>query len=450
MPNARSIHIGLNYVDPGAYNGWDGELSGCINDATDMQSIADNLGYSSTRLIDSEATSYRVISEIGQAADELESGDILFLSYSGHGGQVDDVNGEEDDILDETWCLWDRQLVDDELYCLWSRFNPGVRVVVLSDSCHSGTVLRMLKTVEDMTQKMNRTREIPSPEQKATLESLSRAIGIEPKELSKATARSKRGSTRALSKSRSRGPAIAAPPPSNLFGVPKRIPADVQDLVNRSYRDVYASAQYLAGPAERANVSATVILISGCQDDQLSMDGSGNGLFTEKLKAAWNDGAFSGNYEDFCNTIRASMPAKQQPNYYVVGASNPTFEGQSPFEIGDGTEVPFSPSPEWTEEPIEPSYSNVQPDEVARPILRVGSTGSDVTDLQQMLVQLEYNVTVDGTFGNGTASAVRDFQSSFGLEVTGQVDRETWDALKSSVESRAALPAMHAREPSMA
>jgi hypothetical protein len=45
---------------------------------------------------------------------------------------------------------------------------------------------------------------------------------------------------------------------------------------------------------------------------------------------------------------------------------------------------------------------------------------------------------------------VRDFQSSFGLEVTGQVDRETWDALESSVESRAALPAMHAREPSMA
>ena len=446
MPNARSIHIGLNYVDPGAYNGWDGELFGCINDATDMQSIADNLGYSSTKLTDSDATSYRVISEIGQAADELASGDILFLSYSGHGGQVEDVNGEEDDILDETWCLWDRQLVDDELYCLWSRFNPGVRVVVLSDSCHSGTVLRMLKTVEDMTQKINRTREIPSAEQKVTLDALSKAVGIEPKELSKACAHSsKKASARAASRSRSRAPAVASPM-THPFGIPRRIPADVQDLVNRSHRDVYASAQYLAGPAERANVSATVILISGCQDDQLSMDGAGNGLFTQTLKSVYNDGAYSGGYEDFCNSIKASMPAKQQPNYFVVGAANSTFEAQSPFEIGDGTEVPFEPSPEWTEEPIEPSYSNVQPDEVARPILRVPSQGPDVRDCQQMLVQLEYNVTVDGKYGNGTASAVRDFQRNFGLEVTGVVDRETWDALESSVASREAI---QVQEPSM-
>ena len=447
MPNAKSIYIGLNYVDPGAYNGWDGELFGCINDATDMQSIADSLGYSSSKLTDSDATSYRVISEIGQAADELESGDILFLSYSGHGGQVEDVNGEEDDILDETWCLWDRQLVDDELFCLWSRFNPGVRVVVLSDSCHSGTVLRMLKTVEDMTRKINRTREIPTAEQKATLEALSKAVGIEPKELSKACARgSKKASARTASRSHSRAPAIAAPP-ANLFGVPRRIPSDVQDLVNRSHREVNAAAQYLAGPAERANVSATVILISGCQDDQLSMDGSGNGLFTQTLKSVYNDGAYSGGYEDFCNSIKAGMPAKQQPNYFVVGSSNPTFEAQNPFEIGDGTEVPYSPSPEWTEEPIEPSYSNVQPDEVARPILRIGSTGPDVRDCQQMLQQLEYNVTVDGKYGSGTASAVRSFQNSFGLEETGEVDGETWDALESSIESREAI---QVQEPSMA
>src|SRR6185369_9336075 len=120
MTNARSIHIGLNNVDPDGYNGWDGQLSGCVNDANDMQAIADGLGYTSLLLIDSDANCSRVISEIGQAADDLQSGDILFLSYSGHGGQVNDVNGDEDDALDETWCLWDRQLIDDELYCLWS------------------------------------------------------------------------------------------------------------------------------------------------------------------------------------------------------------------------------------------------------------------------------------------------------------------------------------------
>ena len=49
---------------------------------------------------------------------------------------------ENEDGYDETWVLYDRQLVDDELYTLWSKFAPGVRIVVLSDSCHSGTAIR--------------------------------------------------------------------------------------------------------------------------------------------------------------------------------------------------------------------------------------------------------------------------------------------------------------------
>ena len=49
---------------------------------------------------------------------------------------------EETDQLDETWVLYDRQLLDDELYDLWCRFAPGVRILMISDSCHSGTVSR--------------------------------------------------------------------------------------------------------------------------------------------------------------------------------------------------------------------------------------------------------------------------------------------------------------------
>ena len=53
-----------------------------------------------------------------------------------------DVIGEEADKLDETWCLYDGQLIDDELYFELSKFAAGVRILVLSDSCHSGTVVR--------------------------------------------------------------------------------------------------------------------------------------------------------------------------------------------------------------------------------------------------------------------------------------------------------------------
>lgn len=441
MTNARSIHIGLNHVDPDAYNGWDGELSGCINDATDMKSIADGLGYTSTIITDSDATSCRVISEIGQAADELQSGDILFLSYSGHGGQVDDVNSDEDDSLDETWVLYDRQLIDDELYCLWSRFRAGVRVIVLSDSCHSGTVLRMYQTAEDLTREMLGAKEAPTTQQKATLDAISKTLGID-SDFPLARARgAKKVSARAMASPRSRGgPATMLQ--SNPFGVPKRIPSDVQALVNDKYREVHAAAQYMAGASERAVVSASVILISGCQDNQLSMDGSGNGLFTEKLKQVWNDGAFTGNYKAFCDAIKTLMPAKQQPNYYPVGAKNAVFEGQTPFEIGDGAAAPAQPTDEGTTEPAQPAETDQpepddtsQPTESSDPQLSEGDSGDAVRELQQLLTKSgDYNGDIDGDFDALTGSAVRSFQQKTGLEVTGIVDDQTWSSLREAAE----------------
>ena len=78
-----------------------------------------------------------------------------------------------------------------------------------------------------------------------------------------------------------------------------------------------------------------VLLISGCQDDQLSLDGFSNGLFTETLRTVWNDGAWSGGgYPAFHEAIRSRMPARQQPNYMRVGAQNDEFEHQGPFTVG--------------------------------------------------------------------------------------------------------------------
>jgi hypothetical protein len=45
MPHGMSLHIGLNSVDPNHYEGWDGTLVACENDANDMQKIASSLGY---------------------------------------------------------------------------------------------------------------------------------------------------------------------------------------------------------------------------------------------------------------------------------------------------------------------------------------------------------------------------------------------------------------------
>src|SRR5687768_16203172 len=107
MATNLSIHIGLNRVDPNKYEGWDGVLRGCINDANAMRALAKRQGYSTLRLIDEQATRAGVIKTVAKAAETLVSGDTLLLTYSGHGGQVPDKNNDEADGLDETWVLFD-------------------------------------------------------------------------------------------------------------------------------------------------------------------------------------------------------------------------------------------------------------------------------------------------------------------------------------------------------
>ncbi|MDM5223535.1 caspase family protein [Peribacillus sp. NJ11] len=54
-----------------------------------MELIAKSLHYDNTNtLLTADATIDNVVNEVKKAALPLESGDIFFLSYSGHGGRV--------------------------------------------------------------------------------------------------------------------------------------------------------------------------------------------------------------------------------------------------------------------------------------------------------------------------------------------------------------------------
>lgn len=136
MRIGKSLHIGVNVSKLDSR-----ELKYCEADALAMQAIAIEQGFGTTRtLLSKEALYERVVEEISVAAVELESEDIFWVSFAGHGVRVLDGSGDEYDGYDESWLLSDLILTDDELHHLWSQFRPGVRLLIVLDCCHSGGI----------------------------------------------------------------------------------------------------------------------------------------------------------------------------------------------------------------------------------------------------------------------------------------------------------------------
>jgi hypothetical protein len=317
-------------VDPSCYqdeNGdpWDGELAGCINDARDMQAIAANNDFITTLFTDDQATTTEVIKTIGRIATELSAGDTFLLTYSGHGGQTPDVNGDDEDGQDETWCLFDRQLLDDELYNLWSQFEAGVRIFVLSDSCHSGTILKQMIYNH-------------LPPMGPVVKEILSAVPV-----SKLRAPPTKAQAAALKAVESKAFRVLRDPKPPRY---HNMPLGVQRATYQKNKAMYDAVQWAAGRSNRSVIGASVLLISGCQDNQLSADGDDNGLFTQTLLEIWKDGAFEGNYQNFADAIIEKMPGTQTPNYYKVGAANAGFESEKPFSLLQGSSEEPEPEPE--------------------------------------------------------------------------------------------------------
>ena len=250
-----ALCIGLNSVDPGHYQGWSGFLNACEADARSMASLLSKRGFGVKSLLTRDATREGVLNEIRAAAAVCKPGDFFCLTNSSHGGQLPDLNGDEPDGMDETLCMYDGEIVDDELFHALGAFAAGVRVLILSDSCHSGTVARLAMHPEPLI---------------SGLEHTSRAL-----------------------------------------------PPDVALATYHANGDFYDAI--LSRPELReakSNLKASVLLISGCQDNQTSLDGTYNGLFTGTLLKTWNGGLFTGSYKTFRNRIVSKMLSDQTPNLF--------------------------------------------------------------------------------------------------------------------------------------
>ena len=250
--------------------------------STAVVALGTACGFEMKTLLTCQATRAAVLSALDEAAG-LHSGDTFLLTYSGHGGQVPDRNGDEDDYADETWCLYDGEAIDDEIYYRLSKLAAGVRVLVLSDSCHSGTVTRGLYDALVAT-----------------------------------------GALRAVMPEHARQGAEI---------VFRAMPEDIAIRTYQRHRDFYDGLQASVPAATLQQIRASVRLISGCQDNQLSADGTFNGMFTAALLGVWKTGRFEGTYRDFHRAIVDRMPPTQTPNHFVIGIPDPVFDAQNPFSL---------------------------------------------------------------------------------------------------------------------
>lgn len=119
-------------------------LAGCQNDARLWQRTLQGLGFETELLLD--PTRNNLFGAIERLFTNARAGDEVVLQYAGHGTQVDDLDGDEADGdtpgKDEALCPLDfadgALLIDDDLGALIDRLQPGARLTLFMDCCHSG------------------------------------------------------------------------------------------------------------------------------------------------------------------------------------------------------------------------------------------------------------------------------------------------------------------------
>lgn len=125
-------------------------LGGAAADASDLSDALRRAGATVTTLLDQDLTRQRLIEAWGQAVRDAEPGAIFLLAFAGHGIQIPDADGDETDGFDEAFVLPgfrptigdDANLIsDDEIDQIVREVAPHL-VILVADTCHSGTLTR--------------------------------------------------------------------------------------------------------------------------------------------------------------------------------------------------------------------------------------------------------------------------------------------------------------------
>ncbi|MEW6241943.1 MAG: caspase family protein [Chloroflexota bacterium] len=134
----KAVCIGINNY-PGGFN----DLKGCVNDANDWAALLQEYGFEVNVILDDRATRQTVKTALEGLVASAGAGDVVVFTYSGHGTQSLDFGGDEGDLFDEAISVYDGTVLDDELRTIIKKINSQATLVVISDSCFSGTVTRL-------------------------------------------------------------------------------------------------------------------------------------------------------------------------------------------------------------------------------------------------------------------------------------------------------------------
>jgi len=143
----RALLIGINY-----YSNPEIQLKGCIDDVNNIRSVLiDAYDYDLANIItlrDDELrgqyqpTRDNIIKNLNQLVSQSASLEEIWIHYSGHGSQIQDMNRDENGGLDSILVPCDYQqrgfIIDDELLNIIK--NIKCRAILAFDSCHSGTI----------------------------------------------------------------------------------------------------------------------------------------------------------------------------------------------------------------------------------------------------------------------------------------------------------------------
>ncbi len=137
----KALYIGINDY-PGTAN----DLKCCVNDANDWSVELGKRSFAVTRMLNGQATKATMVTAIRDLSGSARSGNTLLFTYSGHGTWAPNSSGDELDGRDEALCLYDigtnGPLLDDEIGTLFRSAGTGVHILLTSDSCHSGSMIR--------------------------------------------------------------------------------------------------------------------------------------------------------------------------------------------------------------------------------------------------------------------------------------------------------------------